>query len=229
MKNLIVAALAALTVLAIPALGVTDINLLLHQDNGEIEFTEITVGAYGYDDTNGNGQKDCDDLGVVPTAQIYEHIVNYGSLDVSKRITSFGTGDIWPNRNSKAQGYGDQGLDYGEWSLFEKKQVWAEGETWKNKVVNIWTVHPDWFTEYHIYEYDDTTTQQDSFDIKGTAQGTDVNTFKFEKHMYTDEPLYESEYVWINPWDEGFDPWDEENEKFAFPEIPGKPSVEIDC
>lgn len=215
-KSLLVIALMVLSVGMV--LGVTDIQLRVHQGNGIMDFTEQTIGPYGYDDASNPH--------VQPTAMITEHIVNHGGIDIQKRITSFGTGDAWPNRNSKAQGYGDNGELYGEWSLFESKQVLATGETWKNKWVEIWTVHPTWWTTYEILEDDDTTTQDTYVDIKGTNMGS---TTQFVKHVYTNEPLNELEMVWINPWNDNMDPWDDEEgeECFEFPEIPEKPSMEF--
>jgi len=236
MKNKIFAILAALLTLT-PVFAVTDVSLYL-KNAGNMEFWEHVVGPAGFYDENLNGQAD-EGEGTVPTASITEHIVNNGQIVISKRTTTFGTGLIWPNRNSAAQGYGDTGEAYGEWSLYEEKMVESVGETWKNKYVNIWTVHPDWFTDYGVYEVEYTNTMPlFSVSAEGTAGTGEGGEFYFKKHVYTDEPLRQKEVVWVNPWvdvinSEGYptgsDPW--ENDCFNFPERPPKEPVTFcfDC
>jgi|GEM_PF-6166661 len=223
--NKIIAAIVALAVIGTPVLAISDIQLHINQPNGIIEFWEKTLGPAGYDSQTGKVQS---------TASIIEHIVNYGGIDIQKEITTFGTGDAWPNRNSAAQGYGDQGYPYGEWSLYENKHVIATGDTWVNKYVDVWTVHPTWWTDYAVYEVDlDTTNPMTSFSAEGTTMG---DQFSFVKHVYTNEDLYQQEVVWVNPWDDvideegnprGVDPWD--NNCWNFPEMPEKPSVNFEC
>ncbi|MBD3155675.1 MAG: hypothetical protein GF368_03400 [Candidatus Aenigmarchaeota archaeon] len=228
MKNKIFAILAALLTLA-PVFAVTDVELYIHND-GEVEFWEHVIGPAGY---ASNYEE------VLPTASITEHIVNHGTIDIFKKTATFGTGKPWPERNSANQPYGDTGEQFGEWSLYEEKEVQATGETWKNKYVNIWTVHPDWFTNFGVYEVEYTPTMT-KFEVsaEGTAGTGEGGEFYFEKHVYTDEPLMQKEVVWVNPWvdvinSDGYptksDPWD--NDCFDFPERPPKEPVTFcfDC
>ena len=142
-----------------------------------------------------------DNNGDYPTASIFESIENIGSLEITKHVATYGTGLAWPDRNSADQGYGDNGWDFGEWSMIENKLVTATGQTWKDKTVLVWTVHPDWFTNYEIMEQDQTLTGLFTFSDCGTATGGINNVHVFDKDVYTDEPLTQIEHVWINPWD----------------------------
>jgi hypothetical protein len=190
MKNKIFAILAALLTLA-PVFAWTTINLSLNSPEGRTTFREFSMVA-GYDSQSESTQ---------PTASVYEWIQNEGSLTVDKSVSTYGTGLAWPNRNSAAQGYGDNGWDYGEWSMREEKYVHATGETWKEKKVDVWTVHPEWWTEYSVYEMDQTNTQMSEFENYGEVTGGPNNPYVFHKTVYTDEPLYQEEVVCINPWD----------------------------
>lgn len=181
MNKTIATMLPALLLLGMAA-AFTQVDLSVVSPSGYTSFMEkSTVKGNYWDWPN-------EPVPRTATATIKEAIHNEGSLRVQKSVTTFGTGLQWPDI-----------AEPGEWSMLEDKRVQATGRTTKHKEVDVWTVHPDWYTDYAVWEKDVTNTATHEFESVGQVQG---GHYKFTKTVFTDEPIKQFEKVWINPFGE---------------------------
>lgn len=181
MNKTITTILPALLMLGLAA-AVTQIDLTVWSPSGYTSFTETSTVMGNYWNWPANP------VPQTPTATITEQIRNTGSLWIDKQVYTFGTGQQWmPPSGANVEN---------DWTMAENKYVEATGETYKSKSVDVWTCHPDWWTEYYVYEKDVTLTANNEFTSTGEVHG---GTYAFDKQLYTDEPLKEWETVFINP------------------------------
>lgn len=160
MKALISIMVALLMGIGI-ATAVSDISYSVYSPSGGIDIeTYFNVG--GFDSQSQTTQM---------TSSDYQHITNVGTLYLANSALSYGTGLAYPNRNSAAQGYGDTGFDYGEWSGMQTTGITTTGATSYVRGYTVNTVHPEWWTNYEFSTELDTPTTSTGMAGAGTIYG----------------------------------------------------------
>jgi len=173
--------------------AVSDIQYWVSSPSGNVEITtSYSVGGF---DSASN-----------PTTQMtsidYQHIENTGVLEMTQSIRSYGTGLAYPDRNSAIQGYGDTGVDYGEWAGKQSTVIATTGETTYIREYSVWTIHPDWNTNYKFGGSLTSPTTLTFIEGEGGVQGDTfiTQTIYDNSQQLPYEPYHIDSYSFTNPF-----------------------------
>ena len=192
MKKLLIGLVLALT-LVFGVSAVTDVFYSVNSPSGNVEITtSYSVGGF-------DGASD-------PTTQMtstdYQHIENTGTLEMTQSARSYGTGLAWPDRNSAAQGYNDNGADYGEWAGKQWTVIDTTGMTDYGREYSVWTIHPDWSSSYAFGGSLTSLTTDTWIEGEGSVHGgdfvTQTNYDNSQQEPY--EPYHIDSYSFTNPF-----------------------------